>query len=550
MTTSALMPRIGIQRSLVLIGAVAVAALALVIATGSFSLSSGTAAAARADQRQAATIVAKEVELGLSNLSVLVSRRLNYEIFPARFKALSDARLADVRERTGRIEGASSEAKAALTAALDEMSGVVKKVQENPSVDDEQKFAAAATKAEQQLAAMRTVLANDYRDALAAKDEGLAAAASRPVIFGLLIVVVVVGLVMTLSRGIIGPLDGLRDAMIRLAEGNLTIQIDGVERKDEIGAMAHAVEVFRENASRVAELKQQQEELRKANEAERHNTMLALAGEFEGHMGALSQHVNTASNTIHASARIMSFTAGSTSDDAAAAGQAAELASSNVETVAAAAEELSASIHEIASHVSRAAQVAGTAVGKAEDTTEIVGSLLTSAQKIGEVVSLINDIASQTNLLALNATIEAARAGDAGKGFAVVASEVKNLANQTGRATEEIGQQIAEVQSATHQAVAAIKEILGTINEISQASTVIASAVEEQQAATGEIARSIEQASAGTREVVGHIASVSEKAGQSSKVANDMLEKAGGLIEEAGRLDGEVKGFIQKLRAG
>ncbi len=272
------------------------------------------------------------------------------------------------------------------------------------------------------------------------------------------------------------------------------------------------------------------------------------ADRFEQTIKGMVEIVASAATQLQSTARTMEGTANSTSQRATVVASAAEDASANVQTVAAAAEELSASIAEISCQVSQSTDTANGAVAEAEKTNDQVQGLAEAAQKIGEVVSLINDIASQTNLLALNATIEAARAGEAGKGFAVVASEVKNLANQTAKATEEISAQITGIQNATQDAVHAIQGIGSTIGEISESSSAIAAAVEEQGAATQEIARNVEQASSGTTEVTTNINEVTQQATETGNAASQVLEAAGELASQAEKLSTEVSSFLHTIR--
>jgi len=271
-------------------------------------------------------------------------------------------------------------------------------------------------------------------------------------------------------------------------------------------------------------------------------------GNFESNMKGVVEGVGAASTELQSSAQVMEGTAASTSEQATSVAAAAEEASSNVQTVAAAAEELSASISEITRQVNQATTVTQSAVSEADAANEKVNSLVTSSRKIGEVLELISDIAEQTNLLALNATIEAARAGDAGKGFAVVASEVKNLANQTATATEEISKQIGGIQVATQDAVDAISSIGTTIDEVNSISSGIAAAVEEQSAATQEIARNVEQASAGTHEVTTHINQVTLGAGETGHAASEVLSAASELAQQGGIMEKEMDSFLVEVR--
>jgi methyl-accepting chemotaxis protein len=275
----------------------------------------------------------------------------------------------------------------------------------------------------------------------------------------------------------------------------------------------------------------------------------ALLHDFEDKTAGLVGVVASAATELEATAHAMSETTGETTHQAASVAGAVEAASVNMQTVASAAEELSASISEIAHQVTQSSTVAAKAVDDANRTDRIVKTLATGAQKIGEVVSLISAIAEQTNLLALNATIEAARAGDAGKGFAVVASEVKALANQTAKATDDIGRQVAQIQVATKEAVEAIDAISHTISELSQISTAIASAVEEQGAATQEIARNVNEAAMGTQQVSTNISGVSRGAMQTGAAASQVLGAAGELSRQAERLSADVRQFISSVKA-
>jgi methyl-accepting chemotaxis protein len=363
-----------------------------------------------------------------------------------------------------------------------------------------------------------------------------------------LTVAICLGAGLFLVRSVSVPVRTLTATMERLAQRQLTVTVEGTERRDEIGAMARAVQVFKDGliqADRLAaaEAAEQQAKQRRNEAVER------LVRDFEGTMAGVLETVGTSAGQLDSTARGMADVARQTSGDAASASTAAGQTSANVQTVAAATEEMASSIQEIGRQVSRSTTIAGQAVEQATRTNETVLGLANAAQKIGEVVQLINNIASQTNLLALNATIEAARAGEAGKGFAVVASEVKNLANQTARATEDIGAQVQAIQSATGGAVSAIQGITGTIVSINEISTAIAAAVEEQGAATQEISRNVQQAANGTQEVTGNIERVSIAAGETGAAAGQVLGAAGDLTRQADTLRHEVEGFLTAIKA-
>jgi methyl-accepting chemotaxis protein len=350
-------------------------------------------------------------------------------------------------------------------------------------------------------------------------------------------------------RGVTKPVAAMTDAMKRLANGDTGVQVPARQRTDEVGEMAGAVEIFKQNMIETDRLRREQEAGKAQAEADKKAMMGSLANEFEASVKGIVQIVASASTELQATAQSMSSTAEQTSRRATAVAAASEQASTNVQTVAAASEELSSSITEISRQVAESAKIAGQAVTDASHTNDQVQTLAEAAQKIGEVVKLINDIAGQTNLLALNATIEAARAGEAGKGFAVVASEVKSLATQTAKATEDIAAQVKAIQSATSDSVSAIGGITSTISRLSEIATTIASAVEEQGAATQEIARNVQEASAGTAEVSSNIAGVTEAAGETGAAAGQVLSASSELSKQSDSLRGQIDAFIAKVRA-
>ena len=368
-------------------------------------------------------------------------------------------------------------------------------------------------------------------------------------LIGVIVVAVMLlaGLVAVMVRGICTPLNVMTGAMSALASGNTEAAIPALGRRDEIGNMAAAMQVFKDNAIRAETLaaEQRQEQDAKFKRAE---TLERRTADFDRSVSSALKTVTAATSEMQASAAALSATAEQTSRQATIVSTAAEEATSSVQTVAAATEQLSGSIAEISRQVGQSADIANKAAAEAERTNGQVRSLADAADKIGEVVKLISDIASQTNLLALNATIEAARAGEAGKGFAVVASEVKNLATQTGRATEEISAQIASIQGATSNSVEAIQGITTVINEINHVAASIASAVEEQGAATREIARNIQQAAAGTQDVSSNITGVTQAAEETGQAATQMLSATGELARQSETLRGEVDRFLREIK--
>ncbi|MBX9634291.1 MAG: bacteriohemerythrin, partial [Magnetospirillum sp.] len=351
------------------------------------------------------------------------------------------------------------------------------------------------------------------------------------------------------TRSITRPINAMTGVMGELSRDNLTVDVPFADHGDEIGEMAQSVGHFKNQLLRVRQLEKDQEEQKLRAEEDRVAAMRKLADSFEDRVGKVVQTVTSAATELQVSASQMSATATETSAQATTVAGAAQQASANVQTVASATDELAASITEIAHQVERSQSVATQAEQEANHTTELVRTLSASVNKIGEVVKLINDIASQTNLLALNATIEAARAGEAGKGFAVVASEVKNLANQTAKATEEIAGQISAVQDGTAKAVSAIDSISQVINQMGEISSSVASAVQQQTAATGEIARNIDQAAAGTQEVTANIASVEQAASETGAAATQISASSADLSKQAEYLRREVDEFLTQVRA-
>jgi methyl-accepting chemotaxis protein len=417
------------------------------------------------------------------------------------------------------------------------------------------------------------VLANDQMskiaqaiagDAEAIKESGVAEeaqierettsliASTEGFILAVAIVSLVLGIALAwlIGRAISKPVVGLCAGMRELAEGNFQVVLPGLGRGDEVGDMAQAVETFKVKAEQKArdeaeaQIKQDQ-----VAAQQRKAVMIRLADEFEAAVGEIVETVSSASNELEASASTLTSTAERSQQLTTMVAAASEEASTNVQSVASATEELSSSVNEISRQVQESARMANEAVDQARKTNDRVGELSKAAARIGDVVELINTIAGQTNLLALNATIEAARAGEAGRGFAVVASEVKALAEQTAKATGEIGQQISGIQSATQESVGAIRDISGTIEKLSEISSTIAAAVEEQGAATQEISRNVQQAAQGTQQVSANITDVQRGATETGSASSQVLSAAQSLSGDSNRLKLEVGKFLSTVRA-
>jgi methyl-accepting chemotaxis protein len=369
---------------------------------------------------------------------------------------------------------------------------------------------------------------------------------------GVLLVVALLGVVVSflIGRNISRPVVAMSKAMRELAVGNFDVQLPGLDRNDEVGHMAHAIEDFKVQAvakaeRETAEREAKNRELQAARRVELHN----LAESFETAVGNIIENVGSASSELENSAIILTKSSAATQQLSTVVAAASEETSTNVQSVASATEEMAGSINEIGRQVADSTRIANAAVDQAQKTDARIAELSLAANRIGDVTKLITTIAEQTNLLALNATIEAARAGDAGRGFAVVAQEVKALAAQTAKATSDISTQIAGMQAATQDSVLAIKEIYGTIGQVSEIAAAIAAAIEEQGAATQEIARNVQQAAIGSTQVATSIADVNRGAGDTGSASSQVLSSAQLLSNENKRLKAEVVKFLATVRA-
>ena len=364
-----------------------------------------------------------------------------------------------------------------------------------------------------------------------------------------LLFVFVIGMSRFVRRAVRRLLGELTEVMQKIASGQLGVEVTNRDRSDEIGAMAQTVEVFKQTAMTMQAMERERSEQKDRTAVEKQATLNQLADTFEAEILRVINTVSAAASQLQQNAKSMSSTASETDRQSKLVQDASEQAIGNVRTVADAAEELSKSINEIGQQVSSATKVTTSAVTQVASTTTMVEKLVSVVHRIGEIINLINAIASQTNLLALNATIEAARAGEAGRGFAVVASEVKSLAAQTAKATDEIASHIGAVQSGTNDVVSAIQAISNTIGEINNISATIAAAVTQQNATTAEIARNAEQAAGGSRNVSTNIGSVSRAAADTGRVANEMVQAAVELSQQAATLRRGADGFIARVRA-
>ena len=400
---------------------------------------------------------------------------------------------------------------------------------------------------------MEATVANAQKTSTASKDEVVAETADANRVGLIMAIVVIASLIASMVFSFLGvarPMTRLNGALGEMAGGNLDVAIPGAGRGDEIGDLAKTVTVIRENAEQKAndeaETKIKQDQIAAR---QRKDDMIKLADNFETAVGEIVETVSSASTELESSAGTLTANAERAQELTTMVAAASEEASTNVQSVASATEQLSSSVNEISRQVQESARMATEAVGQARITNDRVSQLSKAAGRIGDVVELINTIAGQTNLLALNATIEAARAGEAGRGFAVVASEVKALAEQTAKATGEIGQQISGIQAATQDSVTAIQAISGTIEKLSEISSTIAAAVEEQGAATQEISRNVQQAAHGTQQVSANITDVQRGASETGSASSQVLSAAQSLSGDSNRLKVEVGKFLDSVRA-
>ncbi len=527
-------------------------------------LPGGEDLAAKAAKLSIAARISKEPEV-MTAVADIDARLQLVRIATWRFLALRDTKSAsafragvdNVEQRLATLEGASPPAGVLAAIAPVKASLALNKTAFEAT-------AAAALKSEDiyataiepliarsidTLKAAETGVNADYHGSRARAEGAIASTISLQMLVGAAAILFGCLVAVLIARSIVGPLGSMTRAMGRLASGDVAVEIPGRGARDEIGAMATAIQVFKDNMAETERLRAEHADAEARQEQQRRDDMAKLARQFEQAVGEIVDAVSHASSELEASAGTLTSTAARGQDLSTEVAAASQEASSNVQTVASAAEELSSSVSEISRQVQESARIASEAVAQANRTNERVGTLSKAATRIGDVLELISSIAGQTNLLALNATIEAARAGEAGRGFAVVAAEVKALAEQTAKATGEIAQQVSGIQAATEESVGSIKEIGNTIGRLSEISAAVSAAVEEQGAATQEISRNVQHAANGTQRVSRNIDDVQRGASETGSASSQVLAAARSLSAESGRLKREVSRFLGSLQA-
>ncbi len=501
-------------------------------------------------------------------IDIVAISRMTYQLATepkeaAAYHAQNKKRADEMLGRLPKLESVADNAqkqqlrdiKTSLNAYFAKIDQMIRTAESNP--DDAAAIKAGldnALKGQQDVTAKVKIYSTYSGQLMAAKRQNSAehaAFASQSILLTALIAIIL-GMtiaVLIANYGISRPIGRIVRTLKTLAEGASVQTIQGAERKDEIGQLAKAALFFKEQSEQNHRMAAESEAQKARSEEQQRKLLHKMAQDFEQSVGGIVNSVSSASSQLEAFAREMYTNATETSRQADTVASSSQEASANVETVAAATEELTASVQEISTQVDQSNQMSQTAVRDADSAAEKVHGLSAAAQKIGDIVELINGIAEQTNLLALNATIEAARAGEAGKGFAVVAAEVKQLADQTSKATTEIANQITEIQGSTTNSASAINGVAQTINQMNQISAAVAAAVEEQAAATHEIARNVQQAATGTSEVTSAIGLVTDAAGHSSKTANQVLAAAGELAKQSDSLQAELEKFLSTIRA-